>query len=251
MLLCTNAFISGIPFSARDSSTDSSCLLQFRPASPRLTRFSRLTESVQRPQASTACMQTDAEEVRGIWHHDRIGQATEKPKSCHKSVTVPTRPLGERGSQRTKQGKAMLYYSLGLASGSEHNSSNTGWAVSSLPERAKHEAHPWGSHQSPNLSLRQEPATTRTHERGEEQARRRGDGPNAQNRVNLGHLPRPSPDKWVHSRERMGMNEWTDRQKNKKEKMKKGQSVRPSLSGCRPHSKFLLSTSISSKRTSI
>lgn len=81
----------------------------------------------------------ESEGVRVTRHHDGIGRDTEKPKPCHKPATVPTSLLGERGTQRTKQGQSTLYYWLGLALGSEHNSSKNSWAMHSQLEQAEHE----------------------------------------------------------------------------------------------------------------
>lgn len=86
-------------------------------------------------------MQTDVEEVRGIWYYDRIGQVIEKFKFCYKLVIVFTRFMGERGLQRIKKGKVMFYYLLGLVLGFEYNFSKIGWVVSFFFERVKYEVY--------------------------------------------------------------------------------------------------------------
>lgn len=143
MLLYTNAFISGLPFSAPQHYHKFLHLLQSRSHPPRLTHLSWLTECAQRPQASTWVHAQESEGARVIWHYDGIGQGTDQPKSCHKPATVPTRPLGKRGAERTKLGRTTLCYWLGLVSSSEQDSSKTSWAMSSLLGRAKPESHPW------------------------------------------------------------------------------------------------------------
>lgn len=105
---------------------------------PRLTHLSWQL-SVQCPRASTGCVHMESEAVRVTRHHDGIGRDTAKPKPCHKPATVPTRLLGGKGTQRTKQGQATLYYWLGLALGSEQNSSKNSWALPSQLEQAEHE----------------------------------------------------------------------------------------------------------------
>ena len=105
-MLSSLAFCSG----HHDASTNSSCLLQSRPHSPRRTHLSWQL-SVQRPRASTGCVHMESEGVRVTRPHDGIGRDTAKPKPCHKPATVPTRLLGGLCDSRGGRGRECFWAS--------------------------------------------------------------------------------------------------------------------------------------------
>lgn len=119
-MLSSLAFCSG----HHDASTNSSCLLQSRPHSPRRTHLSWQL-SVQRPRASTGCVHMESEGVRVTRPHDGIGRDTAKPKPCHKPATVPTRLLGGERAHR-EQSKAKQHFITGWG---------WPWALSRTPVR--------------------------------------------------------------------------------------------------------------------
>ena len=67
----------------------------------------------------------------------------QNPSPATNQPLSPQGSWGGKGTQRTKQGQATLYYWLGLALGSEQNSSKNSWAMPSQLERAEHEGPSW------------------------------------------------------------------------------------------------------------
>lgn len=88
----------------------------------------------------------------------------QNPSPATNQPLSPQGSWGEKGTQRTKQGQATLYYWLGLALGSEQNSSKNSWALPSQLEQAEHEGSSWTLTARSSSCLWQEPATTMTHE---------------------------------------------------------------------------------------